>query len=65
MSAPFTPEQSAEIDRRIVEMMTAVMGEGEYSRRCQAIATIRAVKTRRAPTLRERVAGLLTRSARR
>lgn len=38
----FTPKQSAEIDRRIVEMMTAVMGNGQYSRICQGIADRRA-----------------------
>jgi hypothetical protein len=42
MTGPFTPEQSAEIDRRIVEMMTAVMGTGQYSGVCQAIADRRA-----------------------
>lgn len=39
----FNPQQSAEIDRRIVEMMTAVMGVGQYSAICQGIADRRAV----------------------
>jgi hypothetical protein len=62
---PLTPAQSAEIDRRIVEAITVVMGEGEYSKRCRDIAYVRAVKIKRAPTLRERVADFLTRSVRR
>lgn len=49
MSAPFTPEQSREIDDRIVEMMTAVMGEGEYSASCRSIADQRARRQERSP----------------
>ena len=39
----FTAAQSAEIDRRLVEMMTAVMGDGEYAQVCQTIADQRAI----------------------
>lgn len=44
MTQPFTPEQSREIDDRIVEKVVAVMGEGQYSRRCRAIANERALE---------------------
>jgi len=39
---PFTAAQSREIDNRIVEMVTAIMGEGEYASRCREIASFRA-----------------------
>jgi len=41
MTHIFTPAQSAEIDDRIVEMIVAIMGEGQYSRACRAIANER------------------------
>lgn len=39
---PFTAEQSAEIDRRIVEMIVAIWGQGHYAEVCQRIADDRA-----------------------
>ena len=42
MSAPFTPEQSQEIDARIREMIAVVIGEGQYTRRWDQIAQLRA-----------------------
>lgn len=43
MSA-FTPNQSAEIDLRIIEMVRAVMGDGQYVRACENIAARRSQK---------------------
>lgn len=41
MTRPFTANQSSEVDDRIVEMIVAVFGEGEISRRCRIIANER------------------------
>lgn len=41
MTQPFTPEQSREIDDRIVKMIAAALGEGPAARRARAIANER------------------------
>lgn len=41
MTRTFTADQSSEIDDRIVQMIVAVLGEGDAARRCRVIANER------------------------
>ncbi len=47
MTFVFTDAESSEIDRRIVELLTLVMGDGRYAAQCRTIAETRAAERAR------------------